>query len=137
MFPWTSSWWLILLKLSFLWMALTLNFKIQKQPSRGVLRKRCSENMQQIYRRTPCRSTTSIKLQQIYRRTPMVKYDFNKIALQLYWNRTSVWVFSCKFAAYLQNTFSYKNTFGQLLLKINIIFPLFGQNVVILISLSI
>ena len=26
---------------------------IQKQPSRGVLRKGCSENMQQIYRRTP------------------------------------------------------------------------------------
>ena len=26
---------------------------IQKQPSRGALRKRCSENMQQIYRRTP------------------------------------------------------------------------------------
>ena len=25
----------------------------QKQPSRGVLGKRCSENMQQIYRRTP------------------------------------------------------------------------------------
>ena len=25
----------------------------QKQPSRGVLRKRCSENMQQIYSRTP------------------------------------------------------------------------------------
>ena len=27
--------------------------KIQKQPSRGVVRKRCSENMQQVYRRTP------------------------------------------------------------------------------------
>ena len=27
--------------------------EIQKQPSRGVLRKRCSENMEQIYRRTP------------------------------------------------------------------------------------
>ena len=27
--------------------------KRQKQPSRDVLRKRCSENMQQIYRRTP------------------------------------------------------------------------------------
>ena len=27
--------------------------KVQKQPSRSVLRKRCSENMQQIYRRTP------------------------------------------------------------------------------------
>ena len=28
------------------------------------------------------------------------------VALQLYWNRTSAWVFSCKFAAYFQNTFS-------------------------------
>ena len=37
----------------------------QKQPSRGVL---CSENMQQIYRRTP-----------------MPKCDFNKVAKQL-WN---------------------------------------------------
>ena len=27
--------------------------QIQKQPFRGVLKKRCSENMQQIYRRTP------------------------------------------------------------------------------------
>ena len=51
----------------------TINF--QKQPFRGVLRKRCSENMQQIYR-------------------------------QIYWNRTSAWVFSCKFAAYFRNTFS-------------------------------
>ena len=46
----------------------------QKQPSRGILRKRCSENRQQIYRRTP---------------TP-----------------TSAWVFSSKFAAYFQKTFS-------------------------------
>ena len=30
------------------------------------------------------------------------------ISLQLYLNRTSVWVFSYKFAAYFQNTFSYK-----------------------------
>ena len=35
----------------------------QKQPSRGVLRKRCSRNMQQIYRGTP-----------------MVKCDFNKVS---------------------------------------------------------
>ena len=49
----------------------------QKQPSRGVLKKKCSENMQQIYRRTPMR-----------------KHDFNKVAKQLYWNRTSAWVFS-------------------------------------------
>ena len=38
-----------------------------KQPPGGVLKKRCSENMQQIYRRTP-----------------MPKCDFNKVALQLY-----------------------------------------------------
>ena len=36
---------------------------VQNQPSRGVLRKRCSKNIQQIYRRTPCRSAISIKLQ--------------------------------------------------------------------------
>ena len=36
---------------------------MQKQPSRGVLIKMCSENMQQIYRRAP-----------------MPKCDFNKVA---------------------------------------------------------
>ena len=61
---------------------------IQKQPSRGVLKKTCSEIMQQI-----CRES------------PMPKCDFNKVALQIYWNHTSAWVFSCKFAAYFQNTF--------------------------------
>ena len=39
----------------------------QKQPSRCVVKKRFSENMQQIYRRTP-----------------MPKCDFNKVAKQLY-----------------------------------------------------
>ena len=62
----------------------------QKQPSRGVLRKRCSENMKQIYRRTP-----------------MPKCDFNKIVL--------LWVFSCKFTTYFRTPF-YKNTYGGLLL---------------------
>ena len=28
-------------------------YSLKKQPSRGVLKKRCSENMQLIYRRTP------------------------------------------------------------------------------------
>ena len=41
--------------------------KIQKQLLRGVLNKSFSEN-----------------LQGIYRRAPMPKYDFNKVALQLY-----------------------------------------------------
>ena len=61
---------------------------LQTQPSTGVLRKRCSENMQQIYIRTP-----------------MPKYNFNKVALQLYWNYTSAWVFSSKLRAYFQNFF--------------------------------
>ena len=47
----------------------------QKQPPRGVLKKRCSGNMQQIYRRTF-----------------MLKCDFNKVPLQVYWNHTSAWV---------------------------------------------
>ena len=62
---------------------------IQKQPSTCVPIKRCSENIAQIYRRTQ-----------------MSKCDFNKVLKQLYWNHTSAWVFSCKFAAYFQNTFS-------------------------------
>ena len=41
--------------------------------------------------------------------TPMPKCDFNKVVLHLYWNHTSAWVFSCKFAAYFQNTFSWEH----------------------------
>ena len=62
---------------------------LQKQPLAGAPKKRCSENMDQIYWRTP-----------------MLKCDFKKVALQLNWNYTSAWVFSCKFAAYFQSTFS-------------------------------
>ena len=63
--------------------------KTQKQRSIDVLIKSCSE-----------------KMQQIYRRTPMPKCDFNKVAQQFYWNHASAWLFSCKFTAYFQNTFS-------------------------------
>ena len=69
-------------------------YYIQKQPSRGVLIKRCSENMQQIYRRTS-----------IFK----YEYDFNKVVLQKYWNCTLAWVFFCKFAAYFQNTFFWEH----------------------------
>ena len=71
------------------WVGHGRTFSLQKQSSRGGLIKRCSENMQQI-----CRIT------------PMPKCDINKTALQLYWNHTSAWLFSCDFAAYFQNTFS-------------------------------
>ena len=58
----------------------------QKLQPRGVPRKRCSENMQQIYRRAP-----------------MPKCDFREVALQLYWNHIWARAFSCKFVAYYQN----------------------------------
>ena len=60
-----------------------------EDPFVRVLRKRCSKNMQQIYRRTS-----------------MPKCNFNKVTKQLYWNHYSAWVFSCKFGVYFQNLFS-------------------------------
>ena len=54
----------------------------------GVLRKRCSENMLQRYRRTP-----------------MPKCDFTKVALQLYRNHTLACVSPVIFAANFQNIF--------------------------------
>ena len=56
---------------------------------------------------------------QIYRRTPMPKCDFNKVAKQLNWNHTSAWVFSCKFAAYFQNTFSWEHLWVTVLVSIH------------------
>ena len=55
-----------------LYLFLAEDFKLQKRPFRGVLEKRCSENMQQIYRRTP-----------------MPKCDFNKVPFsEQFFNRT-------------------------------------------------
>ena len=71
----------------------------KKQLLRGCLKKRCSENMQQIYRRTH-----------------LPKNDSNKVVLQLHQNCTSTWIFSCKFAAYFRTPFP-KNTFGWLFLN--------------------
>ena len=81
-----------------LWRSKAINYyckkassEIQKQLSRVVLKKMCSENMQQIYRRTP-----------------MPKCDFNKVALKNYWNRTSAWVFS-RIVGFLQPVQGRKN----------------------------
>ena len=51
-------------------------------------------------------------MQQFYRRAPMPKCDFYKVAKQVFKNHMSAWVFSCKFAAYFQNTF--KSTLMQI-----------------------
>ena len=69
---------------------------LQKQPSNGIIRKRCSEDMQQIYRITP-----------------IPKCDFNKVAKQLYWNCTLPRVFSCKFCAYFQNIFLWEHQWSD------------------------
>ena len=45
---------------------IVIHIFVQKQPSRGILRKRCSENMQQNYRRTP-----------------KPKCDFNKVPIEI------------------------------------------------------
>ena len=73
----------------------------KKQLSRGVI-KRCSENMQQNYRRAP-----------------VLKCDFNKAARQfhwshasarqLHWNHTSALIFSSKFAAYFLKIFLHEH----------------------------
>ena len=49
---------------------------------------------------------------EIYWRTPMSKCDFNKVALQLYWNHTSAWV-SVNLPHIFRTPFP-KNTSGRL-----------------------
>ena len=68
------------------------NFR--KQPSRGVLKKRCSENMQQIYRKTP-----------------MSKCDFKKVALHGCFPVNLWHIFRTPFR---------KNTSGRLLLQLSL-----------------
>ena len=54
-------------------------------------------------------------MQHIYRRTPMPKCDFNRFALQLYWNHTSAWVSSYNLLHIFRTSFP-KITFGGLIL---------------------
>ena len=70
--------------------------RIQKQPSRGFLRKRCSENMQQICRRTP-----------------IPKCDFNKVEIALWYGFSSVHLL------YIFRTPFPKNTSRRLFLRID------------------
>ena len=97
----------------------TLQSIIQKQFSRGVLRKRCSENTQQFFRRTP-----------------MPKWDFSEVALYFYWNRTSAWLFSCKLLHILRTSLP-KNTSGRLLLIIIVAFPHFHNEIKLEVSSTV
>ena len=54
------------------------NFSKQKHPFRGVLRKRCSENLQQIYKTTPMTKGNSYKIVKIIRNLDLLmcsRYD--------------------------------------------------------------
>ena len=74
-----------------------LKYSIQRQPFRGVLKKRCTENMQQFYRRTL-----------------MPKCDFNKAAFEIgLWHGCSPVNFLNIFRAHFS-----KNTSRWLLLSI-------------------
>ena len=71
-----------------------------KQAPVDVFTEWCSENMQQIYRRTP-----------------MSKCDFNKVAKQLQCDHTSAWVLSCKCVAYFHCTLLKEHLRERLLLN--------------------
>ena len=51
----------------------------------------------------PLKSCSKI-MQQTYKRTPKPNCDVNEVARN-YWNRTSTWVFYCKFTAYIRKSF--------------------------------
>ena len=77
------------------------NASMQKQPSRGVPMKRCSENMQQIYRRTP-----------------LAKCDFDKVAKELYWITLQHGCSPANFLHIFRTAFP-ENTSGGLLLLVS------------------
>ena len=80
----------------------TFAVEVPRQPPTGVLRKRCSENMQQIYRRTL-----------------IPKSDFNKFAKQLYWIEiTFRHGYSPVRFLHVFRTPFLKNTSGQVLLEV-------------------
>ena len=66
---------------------LSLLFHVHKQLPKLFIRKGILEIHSKFTGEHPCRSVTGNPL---------------------YWNHTSAWVFSCRFAVYFQNTFSYE-----------------------------
>ena len=72
----TASWFY---HLSFYWNRPS-NYSCEKHSFIGVFRKMCSENIQQIYRRTPM---PKCDFNKVARRTPKPKCHFNKVAKQI------------------------------------------------------
>ena len=57
----------------------------------------------------------NLKIFSKFCRTPIPKCDFDKVALQFYWNQSSGWVLSCKFLQVFRTPFK-KSTSEELLL---------------------
>ena len=111
---------------NFNWNSQTCNpiFLIRKQPSRCALSEGCLNICSKFTGEHPCRSFISIKLLSnfieitlwhgcfpvtllhIFKTSFQCQSYFKKVDKQIYWNHTSAWMFSCKFAVYFQNTFS-------------------------------
>ena len=77
---------------------------VQKQLLIALLIKRCCENMQQANMRTP-----------------ISKCNFNKVAMQLYWNHTSAWCFLANVLHIFSMSFP-ESTSGGLLLIVSMEF---------------
>ena len=65
----------------------------------------CACTTKKMWRCDDVKKMCSENIQQIYKRTPMPKCDFNKVAKQLHWNHTLAWELPCKFIECFQNTF--------------------------------
>ena len=89
---------------------------IQKQPPRGVPRKRCSENMQQIYRRTPMpkcdllNGQNLLSVTKVICRPSLINIQFSGATLSLNFN-SSFW----KEDLYFEKNLSLKDFFRSLL----------------------
>ena len=90
----TASW-----VITICWITLLLIMPLDRHSS-------CSRVLETaLSRNSPLWKRCSEKMQQIYRRTPMPKFDFNKVALQFCLNHTLAWVCPFQLVPYFQKTF--------------------------------
>ena len=87
----------------------------QKHPTRGVLRKSCSENMQQIYRKTP-----------------MLNWSHCELIFYVDWiwklSSYSIWIKFKPKKLFLLVKFSLVKSSGQIFLKKNLVLWFWGQH---------
>ena len=112
--PWPETFfWVRISNKSFYWKLIWGTRLKQKQPSRAVLRKRYLENMQQICRTIPMPKCNFDEVAKVFWKyaAKLQENTYAEVRFQLSCKATLLkthfgMVFSCKFAAYFQNTFS-------------------------------